>query len=164
MNENLNLVKILDGCPVGTKFYSSIYGDVIFVCLNPGSEYPIAMKTCKNELIFLTKDGQAVFAYNGECTLFPSKDQRDGSKLNIYWGKVRVERFDPATFKPFDKVLTRDESRYRWKVNFFGFIDENKKCLCASSFWNQCSPYNDDTKHLVGTDEDCPEYYRWWEE
>lgn len=122
------------------------------------------MKTCKNELIFLTKGGQAVFAYNGECTLFPSKDQRDWSKLNIYWGKVRVERFDPATFKPFDKVLTRDESRYCWNINFFGFIDENKKCRCSSSFWSQCIPYNDDTKHLLGTRDDCPEYYKWWEE
>ena len=30
MNENLDLTKILDGCPKGTKFYSSNYGDVTF--------------------------------------------------------------------------------------------------------------------------------------
>lgn len=24
--------------------------------------------------------------------------------------------------------------------------------------------YNEETKHLVGTREDCPEYYKWWEE
>jgi len=23
---------------------------------------------------------------------------------------------------------------------------------------------NDDTKHLVGTTYDCPEYYKWWED
>ena len=164
MNENLNLVKILDGCPVGTVFYSSIYGDVQFVCLNPGSVYPITMRTNKDAITSLTRDGRCDHDYDGECTLFPSKDQRDWSKLNVYWGKVRVERFDPVTFKPFDKVLTRDETRYGWNINFFGFIDESKKCRCSSSFWNQCIPYNDDTKHLLGTNDDCPEYYRWWEE
>lgn len=164
MNENLNLVKILDGCPVGTVFYSSIYGDVRFVCLNPGSVYPITMRTNKDVIVFFTRDGRADHNYDGECQLFPSKDQRDWSKLNVYWGKVRVERFDPVTFKPFDKVLTRDETRYGWNINFFGFIDESKKCRCSSSFWKQCIPYNDDTKHLLGTNDDCPEYYRWWEE
>lgn len=27
-----------------------------------------------------------------------------------------------------------------------------------------CIPYNDDTKHLVGTKEEAPEYYRYWED
>lgn len=30
MNENIDLTKILEGCPVGTKFYSSVYGKVDF--------------------------------------------------------------------------------------------------------------------------------------
>lgn len=134
MNENIDLTKILDGCPVGTKFYSSIYGDVRFVCLNPGSVYPITMRTNKDALITFTRDDRVDHNYDGVCQLFPSKDQRDWSKLNVYWGRVRVERFNPFTFKPFDKVLTRDESRYCWNVNFFGFIDESKKCLCVSFF------------------------------
>ena len=28
MNENLNLVEILKDCPIGTKLYSTIHGDV----------------------------------------------------------------------------------------------------------------------------------------
>ena len=28
MNENLDLTKILDGCPKGTKLYSSIFAEV----------------------------------------------------------------------------------------------------------------------------------------
>lgn len=27
-----------------------------------------------------------------------------------------------------------------------------------------CIPYNDDTKHLVNTTDEAPEYYRYWEE
>ena len=60
MNENLNLEKILDGCPVGTVFYNSIYEDVQFICLNPGSVYPTAMRTNKNVIIYLTRDGRCV--------------------------------------------------------------------------------------------------------
>jgi hypothetical protein len=28
MNENLDLTKILEGCPEGTEFYSSIFGNI----------------------------------------------------------------------------------------------------------------------------------------
>ncbi len=30
--------------------------------------------------------------------------------------------------------------------------------------WKQQIPYNSDTAHLVGTNDDAPEYYKWWEE
>ena len=29
---------------------------------------------------------------------------------------------------------------------------------------NWVIPYNDETKHLVNTTNDCAEYYKWWEE
>ena len=48
MNENLDLIKILDGCPDGTKFYSTIYGDVRFIRISTYGYYPI-------ELIGFTK-------------------------------------------------------------------------------------------------------------
>lgn len=31
MNENLNLCEILKHCPAGTKFWSSVWGDVFLV-------------------------------------------------------------------------------------------------------------------------------------
>ena len=34
--------------------------------------------------------------------------------------------------------------------------------VCSSDYWKQCIPYNDETKNLVGIDNDCPEYYKWW--
>ena len=30
MNENIDLTKILDGCPKGTKLYDTLYGEVSF--------------------------------------------------------------------------------------------------------------------------------------
>ena len=29
---------------------------------------------------------------------------------------------------------------------------------------NMIIPYNDETKHLVGTTDEAPEYYRYWED
>ena len=35
---------------------------------------------------------------------------------------------------------------------------------CISDYYKYCIPYNDDTKHLVGTKDEAPEYYRYWED
>ena len=171
MNENLDLTKILDGCPEGTKFYSSDFGEVTFfkVSSHDWEWYPIWLhyrsKVCLQPLILsLTKDGRSVYGYDGECTLFPSKEQRDWSKFERFWDKPKKERFDPKILQPFDKVLVRDSSRGVWGVDIFGYLNDKRSCCFCSVRWNQCVPYNEDTKHLIGTKEDCPEFYKWWEE
>ena len=161
MNENLDLTKILEGCPKGTKFYSTIYGEVKFDRIDIGV-YPVIFVT-NRRTISVSSSGKHL-AYNGECTLFPSRDQRDWSKFERFWDKPKVERFDPKTLKPFDKVLVRDEDCY-WTADLFSHIDNSIDKVCCSVFlWKQCVPYNDETKHLVGTTDDCPKYYKWWEE
>ena len=45
MNENLNLVEILEGCPKGTEFYSSIWGTVTFIGIVDNINYPIMIKS-----------------------------------------------------------------------------------------------------------------------
>ena len=182
MNENLDLTKILDGCPGGTQFYSSIYGDVYFIRVYPTAiypnvdNYPIELVSCTKALkmhtkVWVTKEGLDKYNFNGECTLFPSKDQRDWSKFKRFWDKSeveesKVEKFDINTLQPFDKVLVRDFLSDNWMADFFERIDENDvhyNATCVTSHWEQCIPYNDETKHLLGTREDCPDYYKWWE-
>lgn len=34
----------------------------------------------------------------------------------------------------------------------------------ASKRLQDCFPYNDDTKHLVGTTDETSDYYRYWED
>ena len=168
MNENLDLTKILEGCPEGTKFYSSIFGEVTFARITAFPAYPIELKvytkTSKDGLItYVTKDGRKEHDYDGECTLFPSKDQRDWSKFERFWDKPKVERFDPKTLQPFDKVLIRNVDNGFWNAAFFSYI-AGQWVNCVGSGTAECIPYNEETKHLVGTKEDCPEYYKWWEE
>ena len=163
MNENLDLTKILEGCPIGTKLYSTIFGNVSLKEIVSDREYPIIISQ-GIKTIPITKEGKYILYYDGECTLFPSKDQRDWSKFERFWDKPKAERFDPKTFQPFDKVLGRDTNDNCWIALFFGHIGKGShRAVCGYFSWTQCIPYNEETKHLVGTKDDCPEYYKWWE-
>ena len=170
MNENIDLTKILEGCPKGTELYSTIYGEVRFEGINNNDTlYPIELKahkfTTQSASVYCTKDGRLNCAYDGECTLFPAKDQRSWSKFERFWDKPKVEKFDSKTLQPFDKVLTRCDNSEKWNIDLFGYFDNlyNGVC-CLDSYLQMCIPYNDETKHLVGTKKDCPYYYKWWEE
>ena len=164
MNENLDLTKILEGCPIGTKLYSTIFGNVSFKEIVSDREYPIIISQ-GIKTIPITKEGKYILYYDGECTLFPDKDQRDWDKFERFWDKPKVKKFDPKTFQPFDKVLGRDTNDNCWIALFFGHIGKGShRAVCGYFSWTQCIPYNEETKHLVGTSNDCPEYYKWWEE
>ena len=163
MNENLDLTKILDGCPKGAKFYSTTYGMVEFIGFDFSSVYPILMKLESSVVGYFTKDGRIFHSYYGECILFPSKEQRDWSKFERFWDKPKVEKFDPNTLQPFDKVLVRNVDNGFWNAAFFSYI-AGQWVNCIGSGTAECIPYNEETKHLIGTKEDCPEFYKWWEE
>ena len=79
-------------------------------------------------------------------------------------------KFDPKTLKPFDKVLSRYDGGC-WSANLFSHIEEedNKyrgtcSFVCNGSLVKFCIPYNDDTKHLVGTTDKAPDFYKYWED
>ena len=166
MNENLDLTKILDGCPNGIDFYHTVYGTVLFNSIDLDSEYPIRFIVGKNQVNSVTKSGLAISDYKGECVLFPSKDQRDWSKFERFWDKPKRKRFDPKTLHPFDKVLAKDGFSSKWTCTFFSHMDNDVSfpVYCSGGYFKVCIPYNEETKHLVGTKEDCPEFYKWWEE
>ena len=154
MNENLNLVEILKDCPKGTKLYSTVFGEVEFVdCDNL---YQIIV-TKESKYYCFTSEGAFIFKntkYNlGECSLFPSEDQRDWSKFK--------PKFDPSTLKPFDKVLVRDGKNEIWEPAFFfrNQLELNvyKYQTVGGKLRVYCIPFNEETAKLIGTSDD-------WEE
>lgn len=170
MNENINLIEILKDCPKGTKLYSSAHGEVELeeVHLNSRTDYPIEVRLSNNVLEGFTQDGRLFEKYNGECMLFPNREQRDWSKFKPEQHKK--SKFDPKTFQPFDKVLVRRGSE-NCDVWFPDFVssppdDTNNKtlCMCIMEDIAMVIPYNDDTKYLDGTSDEAPEYYRYWED
>lgn len=299
MNENIDLTKILKDCPRGTKLYSLILGEVELYKIEEDEDYPIVIETITDQRFRLAQDGRYFSDFDGECTLFPSKDQRDWErfvspckfrdgdivatssglhvfilkrkevreigycyigynfknntlfpaakwsfsrlateeekkklfdaiKLNGYkWNaetktleklvkpkfkvgdkivnisrkymgvsgtqaviseitdnkyiftdssyisisnqdswKLVLDRFDPKTLKPFDRILARNGHSENWNCDIFSNIYENEpyKYNTISNYWKYCIPYNKDTKHLVGTNEEAPEFYRYWED
>lgn len=83
MNDNLNLVEILRNVTAGTVLYSTIYGNVKFSRISPDVRYPIVLEA-NNESVSATATGKHFYSELGECTLFPSRDQRDWSKFPCY--------------------------------------------------------------------------------
>ena len=171
MNENIDLTKILKNCPNGFPLYSIIYGTVTFSrIVDNAIEYVYSCKSSyrKNktykDVAYVSLEGKYNISFNGECTLFPSKDQRDWSKFTAPWYKN--EKFDPKTLKGFDKVLGWNPGTCKWECNLFSNINDyaefNFKCFGVS--YKYCIPYKDDTKHLVGTNDEAPEYYKYWED
>ena len=183
MNENIDLTKILKDCPVGWHFWSSVYGEVDFieiyskpVLCNPrpredewlgqeihDSEHPILFDADGFEHRVSSR-GEMIKGC-GECTFFPSRDQRDWSKFTAPW--YNKERFDPKTLKPFDKVLVRDSCNDTWCCGFFSHIsifDDVYRYCTEMKLYEKCIPYNNDTKYLLGTIGEAPEYYRYWED
>ena len=158
MNEKLNLVEILKDCPKGTKLYSTIYGDVTFELIDENRLEPIVVRIYDRHVGSFSTDGKLFVDCDGGCTLFPSKDQRDWSKF-----KTNKSKFNPKTLQPFDKVLVMDADICRWNCAFFSYKSEYLY-LTTDGSYKYCIPYNDDTKHLIGTAEEAPEFYRYWEE
>lgn len=96
----------------------------------------------------------------------------DGSHIFIgnqdNWELVpdKKPKFDPKILKPFDRVLVIDYPSQHWCVGLFSYYikSDTYPCKCVGSHYKYCIPYNDDTKHLVGTTEEAPKFYRYWEE
>lgn len=93
----MNIAEILKYCPKGTKLYSLVDGEVTLENICNTGQYSIEVITSVQTSNYFTKDG-LLFPNrpNGECVLFPSKDQRD-------WGKFRLP------FKAGDIVMTIDK-------------------------------------------------------
>ena len=70
-------------------------------------------------------------------------------------------KFDPKSLQPFDKVLVRDYHYDKWSARFYDYCEDNRFYTSGIPY-KYCIPYNEETKHLHGTTEDAPEYYKIW--
>lgn len=57
--------------------------------------------------------------------------------------------------QPFDKVLVRDIKTEVWRPSFWGYKNDSTLFSYAttSGMFRYCIPYNEETKHLLGTTE-----------
>jgi hypothetical protein len=77
--------------------------------------------------------------------------------------KLFPNKFDITTLKPFDKVLVRQSDTDYWKPAFWGKRITSKSYPFITSFGHttQAIPFKHN-EWLVGTTDDCNDYYKTW--
>jgi hypothetical protein len=72
-------------------------------------------------------------------------------------------KFDINTLKSFEsKVLVRSTDEGLWKPAIYGFSHSNGCYVVGGACWKCCIPYKGN-EYLLGTTDDCNDYYKTWE-
>lgn len=72
----------------------------------------------------------------------------------------KVEKFNPEWLKLFDRVLVRNCRDDKWFASFFSHSRDNLYIAIDGYSYKYCIPCNEETKSLLGTDQDVPEFYK----
>lgn len=146
MNENLNLVEILKDCPKGTKFYSSVWGIISFNKIAEDQYDPIRFITedCNKYEVGFSISGKNPISINGECIVFPSKDQRNWSKFKYSASIFKngdIICYDANSFFIANGLYKNDKPcAYGGiiNINFHKFV----KAYNPINIWTTASPTN----------------------
>lgn len=98
------------------------------------------------------KDGKYIFE-NGDEVPIATFDANEDN---------HVETFHREDFLPFDKVLVRDDDHCTWVADFFSHNDEHGYLTSGGLHWCQCVPFNEETRHLIGTTTNYHGKYQTW--
>ena len=164
-NKKWVLSDILKNCPKGTRFWCDVVGEVSFHEIRTDDnkrEITIILSDKNNKKLYLGKFGNLNLNFPECCILWPSKNVRTWED----W-KLPKPKFDPKTLQPFDKVIVRIANEYNkpWFADFVShrYKENEVPEVMSDTYSNMVIPFNDDTKHLLGTTENPPEFYRYWE-
>lgn len=88
--------------------------------------------------------------------LIESKDPKAKEYLKRFFG---IEYKKEYKFEPKQWVLTRESTEDVWKLDIFSHSqwEDSEECYhyyCVGGWNYECIPYNEETKHLIGTSED----------
>lgn len=160
MNENIDLTKILENCPTGTKLYTSVWGEVTFIGVNKNCAFPICIYPNICRKVNLTKDGCYVVSnINSKCILFPSKDQRDWSKFTAPWYKKEIGTIDRLK-KQGEQTSPQINERawlylvsdvLTWKDGIGQYLDDTRVQELAKKL---CSEYSQKLYNPSNTEKD----------
>ena len=84
----------------------------------------------------------------------------DGEKKEL---KKIQPHYDISNFKPFDKVLVRDDDTDMWTASLYSNYDKitERHFVTIDSCYSQCIPFNGN-EHLLGDTDMCDEQYINW--
>ena len=118
--KELNLCELLKGCE-GIVFYSTMVG---YCRLIEVTEF-ITIGYGDDEYVVLESDGK--YSIDGECTIFPSKENRDWSTfvkpIRIKEGTPVMTKWNSAAFWKLESYTKDNKSDFIVPVSDFDFTD-----------------------------------------
>lgn len=150
------------------KSYSALQGRISLYCWYNGHTNNFHSKEVID--ILLTTRNKVCPATKEQRDLLFQKIKEAGYKWNYETKtleKLIKPKFNPKTLQPFDRVLVKDGYSQCWRCNLFSHTETEYPMFPYNTHvghFYYCIPYNEDTKHLVGTTEEVPEYYKYWED
>lgn len=100
---------------------------------------------------FLFFYGSGLITYGYDMNNFVSNCNKEVSADYI----LSLEPEPECPFKPFDKVLVRDDDNHAWMPNFFSYKDDGCDypfCMINGAEYRQCIPY-EGNEHLAFTND-----------
>ena len=122
---------------------------ILYFDYEEGEDYPIIARITCND------DNTTIKTYTIGGKFF--KNNISEHDLMIAETTSVIEKYKNYHFEPFEKVLVRDFDEEVWNCSFFSTyttIESERLYCCIHRIWNQCIPYNEETKHLLGTTSD----------
>lgn len=118
----MNIAEILKYCPKGTKLYSNIFGEVTLDKIDINEKFPIIVRKFDGMRTSFTEEGCYVSYPDSECTIFPSKDQRDWSKfrLPLKRGDIMMDANGECLFIATGEFKTDISPKYICGINSLG--------------------------------------------
>lgn len=87
----MNIVEIIKKAPKDHVYWCTLFGECKVEIDDTDNVYPITIRL-KNDMYFITADGRYHIKYNGECVLFPSKDNRDWAAFESELDRKQEEK------------------------------------------------------------------------
>jgi hypothetical protein len=110
----------------------------------------ITITGSKNNYYYIQYYNNKKNEYQNESISFTDQDKYE----------LVIDKFDINNLKHFDKVLMRSSNAREWVATFYSHYNNNKFYGCGMCC-SQCIPY-EENKHLLGTTDDCIDFYKNW--
>lgn len=120
-------------------------------CMINGNVY---IKGTEDEYYGIVSDIDRLAADTEKLQFFDALAKK-GKRWDV--GKKQIVDLKPKVeLKPFDKVLVRDAADDAWHIDLFERMQNSRvyPYMCLNRVWNFCIPYNENTKHLLGTTDE----------
>lgn len=137
-----------------------VYGESVAICRKI-YKHTLYFYVSLNEMFGLLFDDNCVSAEGYRFATDEDKQQLFDAleKEGKAWDAEKKQIVDlkpKCEFKPFDKVLGRNEKDAVWEAELFShYKEESQYPFCCIGFSRKyCIPYNKETAHLLGTTDD----------